>query len=93
MRGWISFIGLQGVQILSELLSARAGLTHVIKYTSSVFVLVRLVQLVFFGALKSNVARLSKSKRTLNAATYCANVALWTYILFRLVSKILQAVI
>ena len=84
----IFFIALLLVQIISEALLARFNLLPVIKYSSAVFVLLRILYLAYLFRLKALLTTFRDSNRFIMVLSYWANCLLWPLILLRLISKI-----
>jgi len=84
----IIFISILLIQIASEALLASIDLTHLIKYSSALFVSFRLIQLGYIYQLASKLTDLSQHLRSLVLLTFWLNVILWFVVLVRLNIKI-----
>ena len=82
------FIALLIVQIICEAFLAKFNLAHLIKYSSAIFVFVRLLHLTYLFQLKESIKKRQPKVRHLIRITYWANILLWPLILIRLISKI-----
>jgi len=81
------FLALLLVQITSEGLLTYFESTHLIKYTSAFFVLIRLAFIIYLYRFKYLLAKMNKSSYYLISLTYWLNFIFWTFILNRLILK------